>query len=162
MVNFALFLIDMRITAFTLVPFCALLIWAGCDQKSDGRVTSDLVTNSKTASGDKNIPVSQITFEQDTFNFGEVIEGEKVSHSFMFTNTGNNDLIVSNAHGSCGCTVPEWPKEPIRPGKKGSIDVVFNSSKRAGKAIKDVTVYANTEPSATKVVLVGDVKSSDK
>jgi hypothetical protein len=152
----------MRISCFVSFSFCALLILVGCDQKSDGKVTSDLVTNSKTASGDKNIPVSQITFDQDTFNFGEVIEGENVSHAFTFTNTGNSDLIVSNAHGSCGCTVPEWPKEPIRPGKKGSIDVVFNSAKRPGKAIKDVTVYANTEPTASKVVLVGNVKSSGK
>ena len=135
-----------------------LLLMSACDQKSDGKVTADMVNNSATASGESNIPVSAISFEQDTFNFGTVIEGERVSHAFVFTNTGKNDLVISKAIGSCGCTVPEWPKEPIRPGAKGKIDVVFNSDRRVGKANKAVTVYANTEPATSKVTLVGFVK----
>ena len=123
---------------------------SSCDQKTDGKVTSDMVNNSATASGEENIPVSAIKFDQDTFNFGTVMEGERVSHAFTFTNTGKNALVISKAIGSCGCTVPEWPKEPIAPGAKGKIDVVFN---------KDVTVYANTEPATSKVTLKGFVKA---
>ena len=67
-------------------------------------------------------------------------------------------MIITKAVGSCGCTVPEWPKEPIKPGKKGSIDVVFNSDRRVGKANKEVTIYANTEPATRKVVIKGFVK----
>jgi hypothetical protein len=87
------------------------------------------------------------------------MEGERVSHAFTFTNTGKNALVISKAIGSCGCTVPEWPKEPIAPGAKGKIDVVFNSERRVGKASKDVTVYANTEPATSKVTLKGFVKA---
>ena len=145
------------------IPFftaVSLVICLGsCDQKTDGKVTSDMVNNSATASGESNIPVSAITFDQDTFNFGTVMEGERVSHAFTFTNTGKNALVISKAIGSCGCTVPEWPKEPIAPGAKGKIDVVFNSERRVGKANKDVTVYANTEPATSKVTLKGFVKA---
>ena len=133
--------------------------FSSCDQKTDGKVTSDMVNNSATASGEENIPVSAIKFDQDTFNFGTVMEGERVSHAFTFTNTGKNALVISKAIGSCGCTVPEWPKEPIAPGAKGKIDVVFNSERRVGKANKDVTVYANTEPATSKVTLKGFVKA---
>jgi hypothetical protein len=132
---------------------------SSCDQKTDGKVTSDMVNNSATASGEENIPVSAIKFDQDTFNFGTVMEGERVAHAFTFTNTGKNALVISKAIGSCGCTVPEWPKEPIAPGGKGKIDVVFNSERRVGKASKDVTVYANTEPATSKVTLKGFVKA---
>jgi hypothetical protein len=132
---------------------------SSCDQKTDGKVTSDMVNNSATASGEENIPVSAIKFDQDTFNFGTVMEGERVAHAFTFTNTGKNALVISKAIGSCGCTVPEWPKEPIAPGGKGKIDVVFNSERRVGKANKDVTVYANTEPATSKVTLKGFVKA---
>jgi hypothetical protein len=146
-----------------IIPIYAAVLLAtslsSCDQKTDGKVTSDMVNNSATASGEENIPVSAIKFDQDTFNFGTVMEGERVAHAFTFTNTGKNALVISKAIGSCGCTVPEWPKEPIAPGAKGKIDVVFNSERRVGKANKDVTVYANTEPATSKVTLKGFVKA---
>jgi len=146
-----------------IIPIYTAVILAtslsSCDQKTDGKVTSDMVNNSATASGEENIPVSAIKFDQDTFNFGTVMEGERVAHAFTFTNTGKNALVISKAIGSCGCTVPEWPKEPIAPGGKGKIDVVFNSERRVGKANKDVTVYANTEPATSKVTLKGFVKA---
>ena len=145
------------IPIYTAVLFATSL--SSCDQKTDGKVTSDMVNNSATASGEENIPVSAIKFDQDTFNFGTVMEGERVAHAFTFTNTGKNALVISKAIGSCGCTVPEWPNEPIAPGAKGKIDVVFNSERRVGKANKDVTVYANTEPATSKVTLKGFVKA---
>jgi hypothetical protein len=148
---------DMKL--FTSAALAAIICISivSCDQKGDARVTSDMITNSQTATGES-IPTADITFEKDTFDFGTVIEGEKVVHAFTFTNTGKYDLIISKAVGSCGCTVPEWPKEPIRPGKTGAIDVVFDSDRRVGKAMKDVTIYANTEPATRKVVLSGFVK----
>jgi hypothetical protein len=90
------------------------------------------------------------------------LEGEKVSHSFTFTNTGDNDLVISNARGSCGCTVPEWPKEPIAPGKSGKIDVVFNSDGKPGNAIKSVTVSTNTEPATHQLFITGFVKKAEE
>lgn len=141
-------------------PALVLVLAVACDTKKDG-ISAEMVTNSASADGKDDVPVSAIKFEQDTFKFGEVMEGEKVSHSFKFTNTGTNELIISNATGSCGCTVPEWPKKPIPPGGSGAIDVVFNSDGKPGNAKKSVTVYANTEPSTHKLFVVGFVKKSE-
>lgn len=136
----------------------ALSLLAACDQKTDNKVTTDLVTNTKTANGESNAPLAVISFERDTFNFGEVLEGEMVSYSYRFTNTGTNDLVISGATGSCGCTVPTYPKKPIRPGEQASIDVVFDSNNRRENQIKTVSISANTEPAISKVTLVGYVK----
>jgi len=142
---------------FTAITIALSFALVSCDQKGEATITADMVNNSQTASGES-IPVSDIKFDADTFNFGTVIEGEKVAHSYKFTNTGKHDLIITKAVGSCGCTVPEWPKEPIRPGASSSIDVVFDSDRRVGKALKEVIVYANTEPATRKVVITGFVK----
>ena len=146
----------------SLIIVVALLFFASCDEKGSGKVSADDVSNSESAEGKKDIPLASIKFESDTFNFGEVMEGEKVSHSYKFTNTGKNNLVISKAYGSCGCTVPEWPKEPIKPGASASIDVVFNSENRGGKAMKSVTILSNTEPSQTVVYLVGNVIGTKK
>lgn len=87
--------------------------------------------------------LTSISFEQERFNFGTIKEGEKVSYAFKFKNTGNRPLIISNAKGSCGCTVPQWPKEPIAPGGSGEIKVEFNSEKKLGKNDKYVMVEGN-------------------
>lgn len=145
-----------------LIPLAALVFVSSCDEKKSGNITPDMVNNSASADGKSDTPISTIKFEADTFNFGEVIEGERVSHSFQFTNTGKNNLVITNAAGSCGCTVPEWPKAPIPPGGKGSIDVVFNSEGRPGVANKTVTVYANTEPATYKLFVKGNVKPQAK
>ena len=70
------------------------------------------------------------------YNFGKVTDGEKVEYSYRFRNTGKNPLIVSSAVASCGCTVPEKPEEPIKPGETGFLKVVFNSKGRVGRCIK--------------------------
>lgn len=100
---------------------------------------------------------TQITFDQDTYEFGDIIQGEKVSHDFSFTNTGKHDLVISAAHPSCGCTVADFPKEPIKPGESGVIKVVFNSAGKSNKQMKVIYVVANTVPSETKIYLKGNV-----
>jgi len=72
-------------------------------------------------------PLTSLVFAEDTYDFGEVMEGEKVVHVYKFENTGKEPLVISNAKGSCGCTVPEWPREPIPVGGSGSIRVQFDS-----------------------------------
>jgi hypothetical protein len=103
---------------------------AACNQKASktqkldaGAIETDESTNKE--------PV--ISFDKKIWDFGTITDGEVVEHTFRFTNTGTNDLIISNASASCGCTIPEWPKEPIAPGEKGEIKVEFNSNgKRHG------------------------------
>lgn len=106
-------------------------------------------------------PTTTLSFAESTFDFGEVEEGEKVSHVYKFTNTGNEPLVISNAKGSCGCTVPKWPKTPIAPGEAGEILVEFNSKGKPGKQTKRVTVTANTDPAQTFLTITGQVNKTD-
>ena len=94
-------------------------------------------------------PSTSMAFDATEFNFGTVLEGEKVSHTYQFTNTGNEPLILSNAQGSCGCTVPKWPREPIPPGESADIVVEFNSKGKRGTRNQKVTITANTNPPQT-------------
>ncbi|HAH57481.1 MAG TPA: DUF1573 domain-containing protein [Bacteroidales bacterium] len=92
-------------------------------------------------------------FEQDFHDFGKLIQGEKVSYGFKFTNTGKTDLIISKVSSSCGCTVPDYPKTPIRPGETKKIDVKFDTENRRGFQNKTVTIVSNAQPS-TKVIRI--------
>ena len=106
-------------------------------------------------------PLTSIEFEEDSYDFGEIMEGEKVVHLYKFKNTGKEPLVISNAKGSCGCTVPEWPREPIPVGGSGEIRVQFDS-KGKGKVggatqAKKVTLTANTDPAQTFLNIKGKV-----
>jgi hypothetical protein len=89
---------------------------------------------------------AKFSFTADQHDFGTIEEGTVAKHDFEFTNTSDNPLIITNAQGSCGCTVPEWPREPIPPGGTGKIHVEFNSTNRTGNQTKQVTLTANTIP----------------
>ena len=103
-------------------------------------------------------PTTTVVYEHTDFDFGSVKEGEKVKHTFKFKNTGSEPLIISNAKGSCGCTVPKWPSEPIAPGATSQIDVEFDSKGKPGKQTKRVTVTANTVPAQMFLNISGNVE----
>lgn len=103
---------------------------------------------------------AQFTFDETEFNFGEVKEGEMVKHTYTFTNTGEIPLVIENASASCGCTVPNYPKEPIAPGAKSKIDVEFDTKGKAGMQNKTVTITANTKPAIFTLKLSGTVKGN--
>lgn len=98
-----------------------------------------------------------ITFDESEFNFGKVAVGEKIQHIYRFTNTGDEPLLLTNARGSCGCTVPSWPKDPIQPGGSGAIVVEFDTKGKMGPQVKQVTITANTDPAQTIVYIKGEV-----
>lgn len=101
---------------------------------------------------------TSIKFKKMAYNFGSVIDGDKVNHTFKFKNSGDVSLILIDVRGSCGCTVPEnWPKEPILPGQSAQIDVTFDSKNRVGKVRKTIRIQANTEPSITTLEILGEV-----
>jgi Protein of unknown function (DUF1573) len=104
---------------------------------------------------------TSMKFDEMSYDWGTIKEGAKMEHTFKFKNTGSNDLIISDARGSCGCTVPEWPKEPIKAGKTGEMKVVFDSNGKAGDQQKTVTVSANTEPAQMMVVIKGKVTAKE-
>lgn len=103
-----------------------------------------------------------MTFSKKEHNFGTINEGDKVETVFTFTNTGEADLIISNASGSCGCTVPEYPKEPIKPGKTGKMKVTFDSNGKPGKQQKSVTITANTQTTREVLTINAEVTPKAK
>ncbi|MEY3368020.1 MAG: hypothetical protein RI973_1175 [Bacteroidota bacterium] len=102
-------------------------------------------------------PTTTMSFAETEFNFGKVKDGEKVRHEYVFTNTGKEPLVISDAKGSCGCTVPEWPKDPIPAGGKGKIKVEFDSKGKPGMQTKQVTITANTNPPQSILTIKGEV-----
>lgn len=119
-----------------------------------------------TAEGEKaegqDSQMAAFAFSEDTYDFGTIREGEIVTHTFKFTNSGKVPLVIEDARASCGCTVPEWPKEPIPPGASNEIKVEFNSSNKAGNVNKSVSITANTKPAVTTVFIKGEVKAVSK
>jgi len=108
--------------------------------------------------GADSVSSAVLKIEDDSYDFGAVKEGEKVEHEFTFTNAGSEPLIISKVQASCGCTTPEYSKNPIPPGGEGKVKVVFNSAGQMGKQHKVITVSSNaTTPNAT-LHLRGEVK----
>jgi len=133
------------------------ILFSSCEEESKA-LSTDIVTNDATAEeGAASEAMPKIKFEKDLYDFGEISQGEKVSFSYSFTNTGDADLVITSAQGSCGCTVPTWPKEPIKAGATAQIDVVFDSNGKSGKQHKQVTIVANTSPATNIVALTGSV-----
>ncbi|MCC7233162.1 MAG: DUF1573 domain-containing protein [Bacteroidia bacterium] len=145
-----------------------LLLFSGCHRESsqnsnipENGINTDVVNNPESASGSKGKQVPEITFETTEHDFGTMTEGEKVSYSFRFTNTGNADLVIRAAQGSCGCTVPEWPKEPVKPGQQGLLTVTFNSEGKVGIQNKSVTIISNTMPNTRMIYVKAEVLAAD-
>lgn len=130
-----------------------LLSFFSCSSETPEGIDTSAVSNSSSAEGKRSDEAPDIKFDEEEFDFGKIIQGEKVSHSFFFRNTGNKNLIISSASGSCGCTVPEWPKEPILPGQSNKIEVIFSSEGKSGYQEKTITVVTNCEPS-TRVIRI--------
>lgn len=139
---------------------CAAFL-AACNNQKQPVETTAIAEAQETAAVDTaNAPVFK--FEKEVYDFGLVNEGEKVTYDFKFKNTGNSPLIISSATASCGCTVPDYPKQPIAPGEEGVISVVFNSEGRPGVQNKIVTVTANTIPSLTELSILGSVLAKEQ
>jgi hypothetical protein len=99
-----------------------------------------------------------MTFDVMEHNFGTIKQGEVATYEFKFKNTGKEPLVISEAHGSCGCTVPDWPKDPIAPGKTGIIKVTFNSTGKSGAIDKTVTINSNNRDGIVTLHMKGTVE----
>ncbi len=121
-----------------------------------GKINQDnLAQAEKVAEQSKQFP--EIKFEETTHDFGEIKQNVKVETSFVFKNTGKVPLVISNASSSCGCTVPEYPKEAIAPGEKGEIKVEYNGSGKDA-ITKTVTLTTNTEKGTETLTIKAFVK----
>lgn len=106
--------------------------------------------------------VTSIKFDKEVYDFGTCTEGDKVKKTIEFTNTGKLPLLIEQAYGSCGCTVPTYDKEPVQPGQRGKIEVEFNSEHKVGANTKSVMIQANTNPPITTVTFSIKVNESKK
>ena len=139
-----------------------LLILYGCDNKlkdsDSSKISTELVHNPNTArhSYEKNrLPILHL--EETVFDFGTINQGESVSCEFKIKNIGKGNLLISSAKGSCGCTVPQWPKHPIPIGGEDVLKVTFNSDGKQGKQMKTVTLVSNTIPNTKVITIKGTI-----
>jgi len=130
------------------------------ERKVENLSANKLINNPNTASNPSGVvegPISEITFQEEEFDFGDINAGDIVTHIFKFKNSGDAPLIIESATASCGCTVPKWPKEPIPPGGESEIEVRYDSKNKAGIQQKTVTIRANTQPNITKLTINSNV-----
>ena len=148
---------DMKRLSVLLVA--AAFIFAACSGNRQPEVTSDLINTPATPEGvDENAPLPAFSFDEIEHDFGTLKEGEKVSYSYSFINTGKANLIISAVVPGCGCTVADYTKEPVKPGKRGKITITFNSKDKSGQQRKRVSVQANTYPAETVLWFTANVE----
>jgi hypothetical protein len=124
------------------------LLLTGCGQKPQEKASN------KGQSGEA---PPGIEFEQVYYDFGSLQQGEQVSYIFEFKNTGGSPLLIKDAFASCGCTVPRYDKQPIAPGEKGSVEVIFDSSGRRGNQYKSVIIRTNTPRKDVRLTIKANV-----
>ena len=126
-----------------LLAIAALVLSVSCKENASSKIeASNVEATAMREEAAGKIPV--MTFKEKEFDFGTIKEGDKVEHVFTFTNTGNADLIIADAKGSCGCTGPEYKKDAIKPGETSTMKVTFDSTGKPGKQQKSVNITANT------------------
>jgi hypothetical protein len=101
-----------------------------------------------------------IKFENTEHDFGTIKAGEKVEYTYKFTNDGTADLLITDAKASCGCTVPDYTKTPVAPGKTGEVHVVFDSAGKSGEVSKTVTLTLNTEKGNETVSFKANIENA--
>lgn len=105
--------------------------------------------------------LTTLEFEEDTYEFGKITQGDVVEHEFKFTNTGEHDLKLENVKPSCGCTALEWPREAIAPGESRTIKAKFNSAGKMGKQMKYITIVYNGNPRIARIMFTGEIVPKD-
>ena len=145
---------DIKLSVYAfLIAFSVSFFLLSCNSDPSKKIKSENLKAAEQRSSEVS-NASDISFDFDTYNYGEVVDGEVVEVDFNFTNTGESDLIIFNASASCGCTVPEYPQnENIKPGDGGTIKVRFDTTNKPGKQMKTVTLTTNTN-SGKKIIRI--------
>ncbi len=156
----------MRLLSFLLFMSIILFGILACDGqkgKQEEQISTDVIKNPKSAEKEEDMrQLPEIEFKETEHDFGKVIEGEIVTYSFRFKNTGGSDLIISSVSTSCGCTASEYPRDPVEPGEEGIVRLSFDSSRRKGFQNKTATVLANTQPNRTGLRIKAMVFNPEK
>jgi len=128
------------------------------NNSSNEEISSDVVNNPLSANGKNNTgTLPKFQFSETNHDFGVIIQGEKVSYTYRFINAGGSDLLIASATASCGCTVANYDKNPIKPGKEGKIEIVFDSNSKIGIQHKAVSILANTQPNQVTLNFTAEV-----
>jgi hypothetical protein len=142
------------------------LFWTACEktdesaEEGDGtELVEENPENQENPNATPDMPTTTVAFEEESHNFGKIKDGDKVQHVFKFKNTGTEKLVVKNVKPSCGCTTPDWTKDPIEPGGEGYINIEFDSSGKVGTQNKSVTVELNTAEKVKTLTFTGEVVS---
>ncbi len=139
---------------FFLITGITLSLLPGCDvRRHDAAANNDQLKQQVVIKDPTTVQIID-----SAFDFGKIAEGEVVEYNYRFKNTGTKPLIITSVGASCGCTVPEKPEEPVKPGDIGFIKVKFNSINHPGKAHKTVTVSSNADPYFPELLLTGEVE----
>lgn len=142
--------------------FAAMIVFAAVGLVSCHERSGSGQKDSQELQGRDNVegkPV--IKFVEESHDFGDINPGEKVSYTFTYTNEGDGNLVILAAAASCGCTVPKWNKDPLPPGEKGYVEVVFDSSGRSGKQVKNVTIRSNCDPPVKVLQIQANIVESN-
>ena len=110
------------------------------------------------SSSQENVPDTQIEWKRKIWNFGDISEGEIVTHTWYFKNSGEHSLVIKNIDTGCGCTTVTYDKKPIEPGKEVKIEIAFNSAGRYGKQYKEISIFANIPEKQTTLSFTANVK----
>lgn len=131
---------------FLAIPVLVMMCSCG---SNDGKISGDLVNNPASATVGTNTKEPKIEFDVMEHDFGKMLQGEQVSFTYKFKNTGNAPLLISSVDKTCGCTEIKFPQTPIKPGDEGTITISYNSDGHKGFQNKRVVVRANTNPAET-------------
>jgi hypothetical protein len=138
---------------YPCLALVSFLLLISCNNRNNDTFDPSLVNNPSSADGRAQGELPEMKFDEEFFDFGDITQEKKVTHSFRFTNTGKSDLIIGNARGSCGCTIPDYPTKPIPPGESADVTVSFNPDGKHGFQNKQVTIVTNCRPS-TKIISI--------
>lgn len=138
----------MRFVFHKMLLFAIVASLAGCGRQS-GQVAK--------ADG-----TPQISFETDSYNFGTIVQGEKVSHTFTFRNIGDGNLVINDVTTSCGCTASKYSVEPVAPGENGTVEVIFDSYGREGKQLKSANVWTNCSSEPIQIQIFANIETLNK
>ena len=153
-----------------IIPLVVALTLVACkkDQPADQLIVSEetaatspapLVDNAEDMVKEaQSKPLTTVALSESSFAFGKIKKGDHKEHTYEITNTGTNPLIISQVKPGCGCTVPDYTKEPIMPGKKGKITLKFDSSNFDGVVQKQAEVFANLEKAPITISFSADIQ----
>ncbi|MBP8792751.1 MAG: DUF1573 domain-containing protein [Lutibacter sp.] len=144
-----------KITIISVFVLC--LAFVSCKENATSKINTENLEQAKERDEIISLGAPILEFDTMEYDFGTIVEGEVVDGVFNVANNGKVDLVITGVQPSCGCTTPDWTKEPIKPGDKGEIRFSFNSNGRVGVQNKSITVTSNAEKVTETIRLKGTV-----